>query len=69
MINYSLFFTDYHDALIATLRNLLAKGGKVIIAAPERGTTMKRFLEKATEFEISIDDCERFKALVAEKII
>ena len=42
-----MFFTTYHDALVATLSDLVSEDGEVIIAAPERGTTMAQFLDKA----------------------
>lgn len=55
----SLFFTDYHEALVETLAYLLnKKDGKVYIAAPERGTTMQRFIEKAQKhFSVEVDQC------------
>ena len=59
-----MFFTAYHDALVATLRDLLSEDGEVIIAAPERGSTMKQFLEKAGKvFKVEIDYCEDFLKL------
>ena len=42
-----------------TLKALLSPKGEVIIVAPERGLTMKKFIELAEKaFEIRVDYCE-----------
>ncbi|CDW90320.1 UNKNOWN [Stylonychia lemnae] len=69
-ISDCLFFQDYHDALISTLKRLVNPiDGKIIIMAPKRGTTMQRFIDKAqNDFNIEIDHCPQLQELMLSKL-
>ena len=61
-----MFFTTYHDALVATLSDLVSEDGEVIIAAPERGTTMAQFLDKAKlRFKVEVEPSPEFTKMVS----
>ena len=45
---YSLFFQDYHDALVHTLKSIIShKTGEIYLMAPKRGKSMQNFIDKA----------------------
>ena len=68
-ISDCLFFTDFHDDLIFTLQRLADIDAKIWIAAPERGSSMQGFIEKAeAHFTIQKDFCGLFTSIVDEKV-
>lgn len=42
-----LFFTDYHEALLALLERVLAVDGRVLLLQPRRGDSMEAFVRLA----------------------
>jgi predicted nicotinamide N-methyase len=50
LISDCLFFKNYHNDLVITIKRLLKKEGECIIIAPPRGDSMDIFLKIAEEF-------------------
>jgi hypothetical protein len=52
-----LFFRDFHEALLYTLRKTLIPDGIILLLQPRRGETMNEFLVLAQKwFTVEIQD-------------
>ena len=65
-----LFFEKFHIDLVYTLKQLAHADTEVLIAAPERGDSMAKFLTLASEFfTMENNSDEIFDAIIQEKFI
>ena len=66
-LTFSLFFKDYHNELLHTIRALASQA---VIVAPARGDSMQLFLDKARPFfAIQVDECPVFAELLLSEAV
>ena len=64
----SLFFKDFHKALLFTLKQMCGKDAIIVIVAPKRGESQEQFLALAQgSFDIEINNCSYFEEVLKDE--